>query len=334
MFKERKNTFIIAEIGNNHEGDFQLAKKMILEAAKSGADAVKFQTFIPEYYVSSSNIERIKRLKSFQLTQDQFINLSIFAQKCGVLFFSTPFDLESANFLNQIQPIFKVSSGDNNFYPLIDIISSFGKPIIISTGISTNESIDRLYDRILNKWKANNLKSELALMHCVSSYPVPPEEANLLKIDELIKKYPEASIGYSDHTIGNEASLFAVSIGARIIEKHFTVDKNYSSFRDHKLSADPKEFKELVESIRKIEILRGNGNFSVQDCEKEIQIEVRRSVAAKNDLKKGDKVTIEDITWVRPGTGLPPGNENLIIGRILVNQVNKGQLFSLNDFEK
>ena len=334
MFKYKNKTFIIAEIGNNHEGDFDLAKKMISLAAESGADAVKFQTFIPEYYVSSSNHDRIKRLKSFQLSQNEFKKLSKFALDCEVMFFSTPFDLDSAKFLNNIQPIFKISSGDNTFYPLIDTLSNFGKPIIISTGISTTETIDKLYNRIFKIWKENNQEGDLALLHCVSSYPVPIEEANLSKITTMIKKYPQASIGFSDQTIGYEASLCAVSFGAKIIEKHFTIDKHYSNFRDHQLSADPKEFKELVESIRKIEILKGNGKLSVQDCEKEIQIEVRRSIAAKRNLKKGDQVSLNDLTWVRPGSGIPPGNENLIIDRILVNEVKQGELFTLDDFEK
>lgn len=334
MFKERKNTFIIAEIGNNHEGDFHLAKKMILAAAKSGADAVKFQTFIPNYYVTSSNIERIKRLKSFQLSNKEFIQLSNFANECGVLFFSTPFDLESADFLNQIQPIFKISSGDNTFYPLIDTISNFRKPTIISTGLTLNENIDMLYSRILKNWETKNIKSELALMHCVSSYPVPIEEANLNKIKTMIKNYPKATIGYSDHTIGIEASIYAVSIGAKIIEKHFTIDKNYSDFRDHQISADPQEFKNLVSSIRKIEVLKGTGDLILQDCEKEIKMELRRSIAAKINLKEGDQITYDKLTWVRPGSGIAPGNENLIIGKFLAKEVLQGQLITLDDFEK
>lgn len=334
MFKNLKKTFIIAEIGNNHEGDFKLAKKLISLAAKAGADAVKFQTFIPEYYVSSSNPDRIEKLKSFQLSQNEFRQLSKFSCDCGVLFFSTPFDIDSAKFLNNLQPLFKISSGDNTFYPLIDTISNFGKPIIISTGITTYETIDRLYNRIFKVWKGNNHEGNLALLHCVSSYPVPIEEANLSKIKTMIGKYPRASIGYSDHTIGNEAAIYAVSIGAKIIEKHFTIDKHYSLFRDHQLSADPKEFMELVKSIRKFEMLKGNGDLTIQECEKEIQIEVRRSIAAKTNLKKGDKLSLNDITWVRPGTGIAPGKENLIIGRILAKELKQGQLLSLDDFEK
>lgn len=334
MFKERNNTFIIAEIGNNHEGDFQLAKKMISAAAKSGADAVKFQTFIPNYYVTTSNIERIKRLKTFQLSYKEFIKLSNFANECGVLFFSTPFDLESAGFLNQIQPIFKVSSGDNTFYPLIDNISSFGKSTIISTGITTNKDIDKLYDRILKNWELKNMKCELVLMHCVSSYPVPIEEANLSKIITMINNYPKATIGYSDHTIGNEASIYAVSVGAKIIEKHFTIDKNYSDFRDHQISADPIEFKDLVNSIRKIEVMKGTGDLIIQDCEKEIKMEMRRSIAAKIDLKKGDQVTLDKLVCVRPGDGIAPGEEDLIVGKFLVKDVVQGQLLTSDDFEK
>ena len=329
MLKNKKKVFIVAEIGNNHEGEFKLAKEMISLAASAGADAVKFQTFIPEYYVSNSDLDRIKRLKSFQLSQNEFKLLSEFAKECGVEFFSTPFDLDSAMFLNQIQSIFKISSGDNTFYPLIDKISSFGKPIIVSTGMTNTELIDNLYKRILDYWYIKNHKCDLALLHCVSSYPVPDGQANLLKIKTMIEKYPLATIGYSDHTIGNEASIYAVSLGARIIEKHFTLNKNYSNFRDHQLSADPDDFSCLVESIRKIELLKGDGKLIVQKCEKEI--EVRRSIAAKSNLNKGDKISLENITWVRPGIGLTPGKESQIIGKRLLRDINQGELFSIKD---
>jgi len=148
-----KKVFIVAEIGNNHEGNFNLAKKMISKAAAAGVDAVKFQTFIPEQFVSQKDQIRFNKLKSFQLNQKQFIELSEFAKKMGLIFFSTPLDLKSAKFLNKIQPIFKIASGDNNFYPLIDKIAGFGKPIIISTGIADYKILKNTYNRIIKSWK-------------------------------------------------------------------------------------------------------------------------------------------------------------------------------------
>jgi sialic acid synthase SpsE len=328
------STFIVAEIGNNHEGNFELAKKLIFLASESGADAVKFQTYNPYLYVTSDMKDRINKLKSFQLTYSEFAKLSVYAKKCGVLFFSTPFDLESSNFLNKIQQIFKISSGDNNFFPLIDNISKFGKPIIISTGMSDSKGTRKVYDRILKNWETNKIKSNLYLTHCISSYPVPEKDANLRLISKMKLEYPNAEIGYSDHTDGIEACLTAVSLGSKIIEKHFTIDKKYSDFRDHQLSSDPKEFKHLVKSIRKIENLMGHGEELIQESEKENIIQMRRSIASKKDLPKGHLIEIDDITWVRPGTGIPPGKENLVCGKILNKNILKGQLIKKNFLEK
>ena len=327
-----EKVFIIAEIGNNHEGNFDLAKKMIRLAFDSGADAVKFQTFIPEYYVSNIDNTRLDRLRNFKFSNKQFSDLADYAKKLGIIFFSTPFDIDSALFLNKIQSFFKISSGDNTFYPLVDIISNFGKPIIISTGIADLKEIDNLYDRIHNFWKIKNIDSNLALLHCVSSYPVPDGQANISAILELKEKYPKATIGYSDHTLGVDAVSTAVSMGARVIEKHFTIDKNYSDFRDHQISADPREFKNMVNKIRKIETLMGSGKNNPQECEKVSKVPMRRSIAAKTALKAGTKITFENLTWVRPGIGIPPGNEKNIIGRELINSIQAGQIISLNDF--
>jgi len=327
-----KKTFIIAEIGNNHEGDFDLAKKMIQLASESGADAVKFQTFIPEYYVSNIDNNRLDRLRNFKFSFKQFSDLADYAKKLGIIFFSTPFDIDSAMFLNKIQSFFKISSGDNTFYPLVDLISNFGKPIIVSTGIADLKEIDNLYDRIFDFWKIKNIDSDLVLLHCVSSYPVPDEQANISAILELKEKYPKATIGYSDHTLGLDAVSIAVSMGARVIEKHFTIDKNYSDFRDHQISADPREFKKMVKKIRRIETLMGSGKNNPQECEKASGAPMRRSIAAKTRLKAGTKITFENLTWVRPGIGIPPGNEKSIIGRELVNSLEVGQIITLKDF--
>ena len=328
----KKKVFIIAEIGNNHEGNFELAKQMISQAAVAGADAVKFQTFIPKNLVSNEDQERLKQLSRFQLSYEQFTELALIAKEKGLIFFSTPFDIESAKFLNTIQPIFKIASGDNNFYPLIDTVASFGKPMIVSTGVADLDLIKKVYDKISKIWsnKKKNYPS-LALLHCVASYPVPDEQANIASIIYLKKLFPQAVIGYSDHTLGIDAAVLSVIAGARIIEKHFTVDKNYSTFRDHKLSADPKEMRLLVDQVRKAEVMLGIEEKKTQNCEKEMNIAGRRSIAAARKLSIGSTLAWDDLIWVRPGKGFPPGDENRIIGKKIIRELKMGQIIQQND---
>ena len=226
-FDTSKKVFIVAEIGNNHEGSFDLAMEMVEAAAKTGVDAVKFQTFIPEFFVSRDDEARLERLNKFKLTYDQFRNLELRARELGLIFFSTPLDIESAFFLNEIQPIFKISSGDNDFYPLIKVTASFNKPTIISSGIVDLNFIKNLVDY----WHSvGGCDQNLVIMHCVSSYPAPKEQANLKAISTLKSTFPNLVIGYSDHTLGIKAAIFAVAAGARIIEKHFTLNKNQSDW--------------------------------------------------------------------------------------------------------
>ena len=328
----KEKVFIIAEIGNNHEGNFELAKQMISQAAVAGADAVKFQTFIPKNLVSNEDQDRLKQLSRFQLSYEQFTELALIAKEKRLIFFSTPFDIESAKFLNTIQPIFKIASGDNNFYPLIDTVASFGKPMIVSTGVADLDLIKKVYDKILKIWASKKEDyPSLALLHCVASYPVPDEQANIASIIYLKKLFPQAVIGYSDHTLGIDAAVLSVIAGARIIEKHFTVDKNYSTFRDHKLSADPKEMRLLVDQVRKAEVMLGIEEKKTQNCEKEMNIAGRRSIAAARKLSIGSTLAWDDLIWVRPGKGFPPGDENRIIGKKIVRELKMGQIIQQND---
>ena len=331
-FDTTSKVFIIAEIGNNHEGDLQLAKELIDRAIDSGADAVKFQTIVPELFVSTKEKERVARLKKFQFTTDQFFELSNYSKEREIIFFSTPFDLVSAEFLNTIQPVFKIASGDNNFFPLIDKVSSFGKPMIISTGLSNYKLLENLEKRVNNKWSENQINPGLAFLHCITSYPVPLSQSYLGTISSLKKKFANIDIGYSDHTIGIDASIYAVAAGARIIEKHFTIDKNYSDFRDHKLSADPLDLKEMVSRIRELELMLGDRESDTLECENELLITSRRSIACANNLKKGDRITEADIIWIRPGNGISPGNENKVLGKILLRDISIGEIFSNKDF--
>jgi len=255
-----KKTFIIAEIGNNHEGSFNVACKLIKEAKKSGVDAVKFQTFKTEDFVSPHDKKRFKRLKKFELSYEDFEKLSVIAKRNKLKFISTPLDIKSAIFLNNIVDCFKIASGDNNYYDLIKIVLKFNKPTFISTGLLDFSEVKSLI-KFIKKNRFNF--SKLSLFHCVSDYPVSNEEANLLSIKFFKERFP-LTIGYSDHTIGKEASLLAVSLGAKIIEKHFTLNNNFSKFRDHKISLNPIDMKQLVSSIRKTELMMGNENKKIK----------------------------------------------------------------------
>lgn len=321
QFDTEKQVFVVAEVGNNHEGDFSLAQELIGRAAEAGADAVKFQTFIADQYVTSDDTERIQRLRDFQFSYEQFKALSQQADECGILFFSTPFDIGSANFLNSLQPIFKVSSGDNNFLPLIDTVAGFRKPTIISTGLVNMSFLDLLYGH----WKEKNYGA-LAFLHCVSSYPVAPAEANLKAITKLQARFPDVTVGYSDHTIGIEAALCAVALGARIVEKHFTIDHHHSEFRDHALSANPAEMSIMVERIRSVELLLGEGEKVPQPSEIELETAVRRSIGVCRTVAAGEILTADDLTWLRPGTGIPAGREGDVVGRALNRALQSGAI--------
>lgn len=322
-----EKVFIIAEIGNNHEGDFTLAQEMVGLAAEAGVDAVKFQTFIPELFVARSDVERLERLRNFQLSFDQFEKLSRQANELGIIFFSTPLDLESAAFLNNIQPIFKIASGDNTFLPLIETVASFNKPTLVSTGLADLVQLNWL----LEAWTRCAQGAELALLHCVSSYPVPFDQANLGAIATLQTKYAGQTIGYSDHTVGTDVAALAVAVGARIVEKHFTIDKHYSDFRDHQLSADPKEMANLVDAIRRVEVLLGSGEKLSQPCEDSFQISGRRSIAAKRDLPANYELSLRDLCWVRPGSELVVGQEKRLVGRRTKRVILQGELIRLTD---
>ena len=302
-FNTKEKVFIIAEIGNNHEGSYTLAEEMIGLAAEAGADAVKFQTIIPERLVSLQQQERIHQLKKFQLSYNEFGKLAKVAKNQNVIFLSTPFDIDSAIFLNDVVPAYKIASGDNDFFPLIEVIAKTGKPIIMSTGFMNQVEVKKSVMFIKNIWQENSIGQELALLHCISSYPASLESANLLLIPEL-EQFCDV-VGYSDHTAGIEASLAAVALGAKIIEKHITINKNLPG-PDHKASINPKEFSKMVRYIRNITTALGSGIKKVTQSElKNIKI-VRTSIVAAREIKKGEKFSKKNLTIKRPGTGISP----------------------------
>jgi N-acetylneuraminate synthase/N,N'-diacetyllegionaminate synthase len=326
-----KEILIIAEIGNNHEGSYSLAEEMIGLAAKAGAGAVKFQSIIPDKLVSISQIERVRQLEKFCLNYSEIERLSKVAKQENILFLSTPFDLESAHCLNSLISAYKIASGDNNFFPLIDVIARTGKPILLSSGLADLKQISETKYFIQVIWDEMGIDQELAILHCVVNYPTAPANANLLAIRQLQKF--NITVGYSDHTIGIEAAVLSAALGARIIEKHFTIAKDYSDFQDHQLSADPTDLSELVKRVKNVEELLGKEKTQTLECEEKFKLNVRRSIVAKEDLESGRVVKLEDLTWVRPGNGLSPGEEGKITGRSLRRSIRRGDIILPNDLK-
>ncbi len=324
-------TLIVAEVGNNHEGSADVAARLVREAAKAGVDAVKFQTFRTEEFVSPRQAERFARMKRFELTQDEFSGLADLARSCGLIFMSTPLDHSSARFLGGIVDIMKIASGDITHLPLIREIAAHGLPTVISTGNATLPEIDLALETARAARPAGNSNAEIALLHCVSAYPTPAEQANLGAMTALRDRY-DCPVGYSDHTSGNTVAVLAVAAGARIIEKHFTLDNNYSDFRDHQLSADPDAMAVLVREIRAAEAIFGTGEKIPQPCEEPARIEIRRSIAIGTPLAAGDVLTEDHLVWLRPGDGMPPGREDRILGRKAKRDLDAGTFPMESDF--
>ena len=321
-----EKVLIVAEIGNNHEGDMDTARRLVQAAAACGVDAVKFQTFKTEHFVSRSDTARFARLRSFELSPSQFAQLAELAHALGLLFISTPLDLASAAFLEPLVDAFKIASGDIDFYPLLERVARSGKPLIISTGASDWPQVARTVSFVQHVWATHHIRGQLAVLHCVSSYPVPAEQANLRAITFLATHLaPQIPVGYSDHTLGLDAALLAVALGARLIEKHFTLDKQFSDFRDHHLAADPPEMHELVQRIRLATCLLGSGEKVIQPQEATAVMAIRRSIVAATDLPKGHRLTWSDLAWVRPAGGLPPGEESRLLGKVLRRDVQSGE---------
>jgi sialic acid synthase SpsE len=326
-----ERVLVVAEIGNNHEGDPGRARELVQAAAASGVHGVKFQTFRAEGLVSSSESARLAQLRGYELPYGVFEELAELARSRGLLFLSTPLDLPSASFLESIVDAYKIASGDNDFYPLIEQVAGTDRPLVISTGVSDVAHVDRAVEAVKGV-RGDAMRDSLALLHCVSSYPAAPEELNLLGIPWLAERFP-LTIGYSDHAMGNTAALAAVALGARIVEKHFTLAGIESDFRDHALSATPDEMRRLVEEIAEADSMRGEGGKQVGSGEAPNAQLIRRSIAASADLEAGRRIEASDLTWVRPGTGLRPGQESQLVGRRLRVPKSVGELVLAEDVE-
>jgi N,N'-diacetyllegionaminate synthase len=318
-----QRVLVVAEAGNNHEGSFARADEMISRAAEAGADAIKFQTIVPEKLVAASESQRLAQLARFQLDYGQFAALAKTADRAGIIFLSTPFDRDSITALEPLVPAYKVASGDNDCIPLLEQVARTGKPILLSTGMLDLQGVTRAKAAIEMIWRERGIAPGLVLLHCIVAYPTPTSEANLGAIRALADLGCE--VGYSDHTVGAEAAVLSVALGARVIEKHFTLDKNLSDLRDHKLSADPGEFADLVRRVRAAEEMLGTGIKRVMPVEGAALRAARRSIMAARDLPSGTVIEAADLTWLRPRIGFAPGQEAELVGRKLTTAVRRGE---------
>ncbi len=319
-----KKTIIIAEAGVNHNGDLNIAKKLIDSAKKSGADIVKFQTYKTELLVSKSapkaeyqkintqnNNTQFEMLKKLELSFDDFIILNKYCAEKKIIFLSSAFDFESIDFLSKLDMVYwKIPSGEINNIPYLEKIARLNKKIFLSTGMSNLGEIE-LALKILTENGTDY--QNITLMHCSTEYPAVFDEVNLYAIKTLKNAF-SLNVGYSDHTTGIEIPIAAVALGATVIEKHFTLDKNMIG-PDHKASLDPIEFKNMANAIRNVEIALGNGIKKPTPSEvKNIKI-VRKSIVAAKNIKKGEVFTSENITVKRPGDGLNPTFWYYLIGK-------------------
>lgn len=319
-------TFIVAEIGANHNNDLELIKKTIDAAAECGVNAVKFQT-----YTSQELLSDYERLITYgnekPITEpigEMFDKLSLkrewheeifeYANNKGLVAFSTPFSIDGASFLNDLNvPCFKIAASDVNFLKMLDYIGSLKKPVMLSLGKCTIAEADEAVNTLE---KAGC--SDLVIMHCVAQYPSPMEDMNLRIIETLKLQYPDKVIGFSDHTTGITAAIGAVVLGARVIEKHFTLDKKLEG-PDHWFSMDPTEIKALVSAIRDIELALGSSRKQVAKSEVKERDTSIRSIVLNKDLICGDKISEKDLKFTRPGWGIAPSDLEKIIG-LKINQ--------------
>jgi N,N'-diacetyllegionaminate synthase len=328
--------FVIAEIGINHDGSVSQARKLIDAAADAGADAVKFQSYRTDHLLIPSRDRYAQQadggesayqmLRRCELIWEDQAKLKKHADERGILFMSTPFDEGSVDFLDSLDvQAFKIASGDITHVPLLRQVASKGKPILLSTGMSY---LSEVADAIWTLRSAG--AKEIVLMHCVSSYPSLPVQMNLRAL-QTMQSYFELPVGLSDHSEGILLSLVAVPLGAVVIEKHFTLDKNASG-PDHKASMDPADLRAMVKSLRDVESSLGDGRKRPSDIEEESRLLGRRSIVAAVDIRAQEKIADWMLTFKRPGSGLEPRHWEKAIGMTARRNIGKDTILQWEDF--
>lgn len=330
------SVLIIAEAGVNHNGSLVLAKKLAEKAKEAGADYVKYQTFNPSNMVSKaaskadyqkkttdSSQSQLEMLEDLSLSYAEFKELKDYCKSIGIGFLSTSFDLESTAFLDELGcDIWKIPSGEITNYPYLVDIAKRHQPIILSTGMCSENDITEALE-VLNA----NGAGKISLLHCTTEYPTPFSDVNLMAMCSMRDKY-RLEVGYSDHTKGIEVPVAAVALGAKIIEKHFTLDRDMEG-PDHKASLEPDELKQMVEAIRNIEAALGSGVKEPAECEKKNIAIARKSIVANCRIKKGEVLTVENITTKRPGSGISPMRWNEVLGTTAIKDFEEDELIEL-----
>ncbi len=328
--------FLIAEAGVNHEGDMATAKRMIDLAARNGAQAIKFQTYKAEKLAVADSpaywdTDKTQRdfFKSYdRFWKEEYFELAEHAKKRGIIFLSTPFDEEAVDFLDEVVPAFKIASADITNLPFLRYVARKGKPVILSTGAATIEEIRRA---VLTIESEGNDK--IALMHCVLSYPTPHELANLRMIQGLKEAFPHLVVGYSDHTVPDASMILPVAaylVGARIIEKHYTLDKSLPG-NDHYHAMDPADLERLVQNLRLVQAALGQKDRKLLECELPARTYARRSLVAKVTIRKGETIREEMLTAKRPGTGIPPTDLHMVVGRRAARDIPVDKMLEPDD---
>ena len=324
--------FIIAEAGVNHNGSLELAKKLVDIAVKSGVDAVKFQTFkagevttinadIAAYAKKNigKKLKQIDLIKKVELKYDDFKILKKYCDKKDIIFLSTPHSFDAIDFLEDLVPAYKFGSGDLTNTPALKHAAKKNKPIILGTGMSTIQEVKKAIKTI--KKEGND---EIIALHCTTNYPCPIWEVNL-KAMSTMKKELGCLVGYSDHTLGLLVPTIAVAMGACVLEKHFTIDRNLPG-PDHKASLEPNELKKMVKEIRDTEKALGSYHKEPTNTEKKVMKLVRKSMVAKKDIKKGTIIAQDMLTVKRPGTGISPVDIDNIIGKKTKQDISKNEI--------
>lgn len=325
-----RQPLIIAEAGVNHEGSMDLAKRLIDEAKEGGADAIKFQTYKAETLASRHSPSYWDTTKEPTLSQRELFSkydkfwrkeyeeLKKHCDRVGIEFLSTPFDLESATFLNDMMDVFKISSSDITNKPFIEYMCAFGKPVLLSTGASHPYEIEEAVSWI------KPYGNKLALLHCVLNYPTADKDANLGMITDLARRFPEAAIGYSDHTLPRDMKVLEIAsiLGACILEKHFTHDKTLPG-NDHYHAMDKEDLKGFRRSMQRILEVLGRPDKTTLPSEEPARSNARRSLVAKRRIAKGERLTAENVTWKRPATGISPKDISLVLGRTATRDVDE-----------
>jgi sialic acid synthase SpsE len=309
---------VIAEIGNNHGGSLELAQRMVTAALQAGTRYVKFQTIIPERLLSRDH-PAFEEFTREALSFDAFRELHRFCQEQGAVFLSTPFDPDSADFLEELGvPAFKIASGDLTYVPLLIHIARKQKPILVSTGCSSLEDIDRAVAAIRQVTEA-----ELILMHCTAAYPCPDEEANLRVLPSLAERYC-CRVGFSDHTRGVEVALAAIALGAVVVEKHFTTDRSLPG-GDNAISVLPRELRLLIQGVLRIHRAMGSPIRRRTLTEERLHMRLRRSLVVRRDMEAGEVIGPEDLEALRPGDGLAPACLDQVVGRKTARRLARGE---------